>query len=99
MLTLERIAEKSADSLLAEIEASKRAPLDRVLFGLGIRFVGERTAQLLAGAFGSMDALMAASAEELEQVNEVGPRVAQAIVEFFAEAKNRELVERLRALD
>jgi DNA ligase (NAD+) len=96
LLTLERVAKKSADALLAEIEASKRVPLDRVLFGLGIRFVGERTAQLLAGAFGSMDALMAASAEELEQVEEVGPRVAQAIVEFFAEAKNRELVERLR---
>jgi DNA ligase (NAD+) len=58
--------------------------------------VGERTAQLLAEAFGSMDALMAASKEELEAVNEVGPRVAEAIQEFFAEAKNRELVEKLR---
>ena len=67
-----------------------------MLFGLGIRFVGERTAQLLAAHFGSMDALIAASPEELEAVNEVGPRVAQAIVEFFAEPKNRELVERLR---
>jgi len=96
LLELERIGEKTAQSLIAEIEGSKKAPLNRVLFGLGIRFVGERTAQLLAEAFGSMDALMAASVEELEAVDEVGPRVAQAIQEFFAEAKNRELVERLR---
>lgn len=96
LLTLDRVAKKSAESLLAEIEASKKAPLHRVLFGLGIRFVGERTAQLLAASFGSMDALMRATPEELEQVEEVGPRVAQAIAEFFAEAKNRELIERLR---
>jgi DNA ligase (NAD+) len=70
--------------------------LNRVLFALGIRFVGERTAQLLAEAFGSMDALMTASVEELESVNEVGPRVAQAIQEFFAEEKNRQLIEKLR---
>jgi DNA ligase (NAD+) len=96
LLELERIGQKTAQSLIAEIASSKKAPLNRVLFGLGIRFVGERTAQLLAEAFGSMDALMAASVEELEAVDEVGPRVAQAIQEFFAEAKNRELVERLR---
>lgn len=96
LLTLDRVAKKSAQALLAEIEASKKAPLHRVLFGLGIRFVGERTAQLLAASFGSMDALIRAAPEELEQVEEVGPRVAQAIVEFFAEPKNRELVERLR---
>jgi DNA ligase (NAD+) len=96
LLALERVAEKSAQALLDEIERSKKVPLARVLLGLGIRFVGERTAQLLAAHFGSMDALMAASAEELEAVNEVGPRVAQAISEFFAEPKNRALVERLR---
>jgi DNA ligase (NAD+) len=96
LLDLERIGKKTAQSLLAEIEASKKLPLNRVLFGLGIRFVGERTAQLLAEAFGSMDALMAASQEELEKVNEVGPRVAEAIAEFFAEEKNRQLVEKLR---
>ncbi len=97
LLSLERIGKKSADTLLKEIDGSKRNPLNRVLFGLGIRFIGERTAQLLAEEFGSMDALMAASTDELERVNEVGPRVAQAIREFFDEAKNRELVERLRA--
>jgi DNA ligase (NAD+) len=97
LLELERIGKKSAQSLLAEIENSKKLPLNRVLFALGIRFVGERTAQLLAESFGSMDALMAAGVEELEAVDEVGPRVAQAIREFFAEQKNRELVENLRA--
>jgi DNA ligase (NAD+) len=97
LLTLERIGQKTADSLIAEIERSKKAPLDRVLFGLGVRFVGERTAQLLADAFGSMDALLAATPEELERVQEVGPRVAAAVHEFFAEPRNRELIERLRA--
>lgn len=97
LLSLERIGQKTAEALLREIEQSKRAPLDRVIFGLGIRFVGERTAQLLADAFGSMEALMAASQEDLEHVNEVGPRVGEAIREFFAETRNRELVERLRA--
>jgi DNA ligase (NAD+) len=96
LLTLERIGQKTADSLIAEIEQSKKAPLDRVLFGLGIRFVGERTAQLLADAFGSMDALLAATPEDLERVQEVGPRVAAAVHEFFAEPRNRELIERLR---
>jgi DNA ligase (NAD+) len=96
LLSLERIGKKTADALLAEIEKSKSAPLNRVLFGLGIRFIGERTAQLLAEEFGSMDALMAASLDELERVNEVGPRVSQAIREFFDEEKNRALVEKLR---
>ena len=89
------VGPKERQDLLAEIAASKKAGLARVLFGLGIRFVGERTAQLLAEEFGSMDALMAASAEELERVNEVGPRVSQAIREFFDESRNRELVHKL----
>ena len=97
LLSLERIGQKTADALLHEIQKSKSVPLNRVLFGLGIRFVGERTAQLLAEKFGSMDALMVASPEELERLNEVGPRVAQATREFFDEAKNRELIEKLRA--
>jgi DNA ligase (NAD+) len=97
LLSLERIGKKTADSLLAEIEGTKRNSLARVLFGLGIRFVGERTAQLLAEEFGSMEALMAASTDELEKVNEVGPRVAAAVREFFDEARNVDLIEKLRA--
>ena len=96
LLSLERMGEKSAQNVLDEIEGSKNLPLERVIYGLGIRFVGERTAEFLAEHFGSMDALMKASLEELQEVNEVGPRIGQSIVEFFAEAKNRELVERLR---
>jgi len=92
---LDRFAEKSAHTLFEEIEGSKRAGLARVLMGLGIRFVGERTAELLAQEFGSMDALAAASAEELERVEEVGPRISQAILEFFADKENRDLVKRL----
>ncbi len=97
LLGLERIGKKSAHNLLREIERSKELPLERVIYGLGIRFVGERTAELLAEHFGSMDALMEASLDELQQVNEVGPRVGQAIYEFFQEPANRALVERLRA--
>src|SRR5208337_1453501 len=96
LVGLDRFAEKSARTLLAEIAGSKRAGLARVLMGLGIRFVGERTAELLAEEFGSIDALMAASVEELERVEEVGPRISQAILEFFSQPANRDLVERLR---
>ena len=96
LLQLDRMGEKSAQSLLDQIALSKSAGLARLLLGLGIRFVGERTAQLLAAHFGSMEALRLAPAEELEQVNEVGPRVAQAIVEFFAEPRNIELIKRLK---
>lgn len=98
LTALDRVGNKTADALLAQIARSKAAPLARVLLGLGIRFVGERTGQLLAEHFGSVDALMAASAEELSAVNEVGPRVSQAIVEFFAEEKNRALIARLQEL-
>jgi len=96
LLSLDRMGEKSAQNILREIEASKKLPLERVIYGLGIRFVGERTAQFLAEELGSMDALMNASQEELQQVNEVGPRIAESIAEFFREPRNRELVERLR---
>ena len=96
LLKLERMGKKSAQNILDEIENSKKLPLERVVYGLGIRFVGERTAQFLAEAFGSMDALMKASEEELQQVNEIGPRVSASIREFFDEPKNVALVERLR---
>jgi DNA ligase (NAD+) len=96
LLTLERVGEKSAENLLSEIEQSRKLPLERVIFGLGIRFVGERTAEFLAEHFGSMDALMEASEDELKEVNEVGPRIAVSIREFFEEPSNARLVERLR---
>jgi DNA ligase (NAD+) len=83
-------------NLLEEIHNSRMAGLARVLMGLSIRFVGERTAELLAEEFGSMDAIMNASAEELERVEEVGPRISQAIVDFFARPANRELIAHLR---
>jgi DNA ligase (NAD+) len=98
LLQLERMGDKSAQNVLDEIENSKRLPLERVIFGLGIRFVGERTAQFLAEHFGAMDALMDASEEQLQQVNEVGPRIAASIVEFFQEPKNRALVQELGKL-
>jgi len=97
LIDLERFGDKSARTLLAQIERSKRAGLARVLMGLGIRYVGERTAELLAQEFGSIDAIMAASAEELERVEEVGPRISTAIVDFFARPANRELVDHLKA--
>ena len=96
LLELERMGEKSAENVLGEIADSKKLPLERVIYGLGIRFVGERTAQFLAEHFGSLDAIMHASAEELEEVNEVGPRIAESIVEFFADEHNRRLVDDLR---
>jgi DNA ligase (NAD+) len=96
LLKLERMGDKSAQNVLNEIEASKTLPLERVIYGLGIRFVGERTAELLAEHFGSLDAIMKAGEEELQEVNEVGPRIAKSIVEFFQEPRNRELVEQLR---
>jgi DNA ligase (NAD+) len=97
LLSLERFADKSAQNILDEIDNSKKLPLERVIYGLGMRFVGERTAQFLAEHFGSMGALERASQEELQDVNEVGPRIAESIVEFFNLPANRKLVERLRA--
>ncbi len=98
LLKLERMGDKSAENVLEEIKKSKKLPLERVIYGLGIRMVGERTAQFLAEHFGSMDALMKAGEEELQEVNEVGPRIAQSIVEFFQEPKNRALVKDLHDL-
>jgi DNA ligase (NAD+) len=97
LVSLDRFAEKSAQNILDEIENSKKLPLERVIYGLGIRMVGERTAQFLAEHFGSMDDLMEATEEQLLEVEEVGPRIAESIVEFFREPKNCELIERLRA--
>lgn len=99
LLSLERMGDKSAQNILDEIEKSKELPLERVIYGLGIRFVGERTAQFLAEHFGSMEDLENAGVEELQDVNEVGPRIAESIVEFFGIPANRKLIERLRDAD
>ncbi len=90
------MAAKAARNLLDQIEASKKAPLHRVIFALGIRFVGERTAELLAEHFGSLDRLAEASVEELTEVPEVGPKVAAAIAEFFSEPANQRLLKQLK---
>jgi DNA ligase (NAD+) len=97
LLTLDRMGEKSAARLLATIARSKLNPLPRVIAALGIRFVGEQTALLLAEGLGSLDALAAADADDLQQVDEVGPKVAESTLQFFREPRNREMVERLRA--
>ncbi len=97
LLALEKFGEKSVENLLRAIEGSKNRPLARLIFGLGIRHVGERSAGLLADAFGSMDALMAATVEDLGKVNGVGAIVAQSIADFFAEPRNRDLIAKLVA--
>ena len=94
---LERMAEKSAGNLLAAIAKSKRTTLARFIYALGIPNVGEATAKDLARHFGSLDALLAADVEALQAVPDVGPVVAQAIVDFLAEAHNRQVIEALRA--
>jgi len=95
---LERMAEKSAQNLLEEIEASKKNSLERLIYALGIQFVGERTGQLLAEHFSSLEELAAAKEEQLEEVPEVGPKVAASIVEFFSEPANRQLIKKLHRL-
>ncbi len=97
LAALDRMAEKSAQNVLAALDKSKQTTLPRFLFGLGIRHVGEATAKDLARHFGSLDAIMGASVEQLLEVNDVGPIVAEAIHTFFAQPHNREVVEQLRA--
>lgn len=96
LMSLERMGKKSAGNLVRNIERSREAPLPRVLTALGIRFVGERTAVFLAEAFGSLDKIAAADVETLQKAEEVGPKVAESVYQFFREPRNQELVERLR---
>ncbi|MFC7668696.1 NAD-dependent DNA ligase LigA [Hymenobacter humi] len=96
LVTLERLGEKSIDNLIAGIEASKQVPFPRVLFGLGIRYVGETVAQKMAAHYRTIDALMAASAEEMAAVPEVGGVIAVAAAHWFRQPENIELIERLR---
>lgn len=96
LLELERMGEKSARKILDNVDRSRRQPLPRLLNGLGIAFVGERTAQILADTFGELDRIAALSSEELQQAEEVGPKVAESVRGFFASEQNRALIERLR---
>jgi DNA ligase (NAD+) len=96
ILPLERMAEKSAENLVQGIADSVKIPFERVLFGLGIRFVGETVAKTLAKAYKNIDGLMAASTEELMEVNEIGQRIAESVVSFFEEEKNQEIIEQLK---
>ena len=93
---LERMGKKSAWNILDGIRASKEVPFERVLFALGIRFVGETTAKTLAKAFRTIDALKEATLEDLVQVDEIGARIAQSVMQYFADEKNLQVIERLR---
>ena len=93
---LPRLGEKSAENIIQSIRRSTEVPFHRVLFALGIRFVGETTAKYLASHFRSLDAVMAATREELTEAEEVGGKIADSIIEYFADEKNRAIIERLR---
>jgi len=96
IIPLERMAEKSAGNMIKGIEASKKIPFEKVLFALGIRYVGETVAKKLARHYKNIDALMAANFQELVEVDEIGERIAESIIDFFAIDSNRELVSRLK---
>jgi DNA ligase (NAD+) len=90
------MAEKSVTNLLAGVEASKKIPFPKVLFGLGIRYVGETVAKKLARYFKNIDALMAATQDELKDVEEIGERIAESVALYFADERNRAIIEQLR---
>jgi DNA ligase (NAD+) len=96
LVPLERLAEKSAENIIAGIDSSRSVPFPRVLFGLGIRYVGETVAKKLSRHFGNIDQIMSAPAEELVAVEEIGEKIAESVVAFFSKAENREVIERLR---
>lgn len=97
ILKLERFGEKSVDNLLAAIEESKQKPFDKVLFALGIRHVGERSAKILAKSFISIDNLMNATEKEIQEVHEIGPKIAQSVSAFFKDKTNISFIEKLKA--
>ncbi|MEC5394965.1 NAD-dependent DNA ligase LigA [Bergeyella sp. RCAD1439] len=97
LLPLERMAEKSAQNIIDGIEKSKTVPFEKVLFGIGIKHVGETVAKKLVKTFPTIEALMAASMEELTQVEDIGGKIAESIIQFFAQDENKRLIERLRA--
>jgi DNA ligase (NAD+) len=98
LLELDRMGEKSANNLLKGVTASKEIPFERVLFGLGIRFVGETVAKKLAQAFGNMDALKRASFDELIDVEEIGEKIAVSVLQYFQDSTNLALIDRLEEI-
>ena len=98
LTALERIGDKSADNLLNAIAESKKQNLDRLLFALGIRHVGAKVARLLALHFGSMEKLMAAETDEIAAIEDIGPKIAESVVTYFASPVNIDLIERLKEL-
>ena len=97
LASLPRLGEKSARNIIQSIDSSRSVPFHRVIFALGIRFVGETTAKYLASHFGSMDAVMQATQEELLEAEEVGDKIALSIMDYFADEQNRAIIERLRS--
>ncbi|HAS28306.1 MAG TPA: DNA ligase (NAD(+)) LigA, partial [Dehalococcoidia bacterium] len=96
LLNIERMAEKSVDNMLEAIANSKERPLDKLIFALGIRHVGEEMADVLANEFGSIDNLSKATKERLEEIPAIGPKIADSIVAYFGNPKNREIIEKLK---
>lgn len=96
LTSLERFGEKSIENILSAIEESKKKPFDKVLFALGIRHIGERTAKILSNNFGSIDNISKATEEEIQSVHEIGPKIAQSVSKFFKDKKNIELINKLK---
>ncbi|HID08532.1 MAG TPA: NAD-dependent DNA ligase LigA, partial [Armatimonadetes bacterium] len=96
LMSLERMGAKSAENVLSEVEKSKTAPLPRLIFALGIRHVGERTAEILAEHFGSLERLSQATIDELTAIPEIGPETAQSIVDYFRMESTKQLLEKLK---
>lgn len=97
LVQLERMGDKSADNLVSAIAASRKQPLERLLFGLGVRLVGEKAAKTLAARFGTLDRLAAATVAELTAAPEIGPKIAESVAQYFARKEAQDLIERLRA--
>ena len=96
MISLDRVGEKTANNLIEGIAESKSQPFERVLFGLGIRYVGETVAKKLASAMGNINHLMEASMEDLILVDEIGDRIAESVIQYFSDPKHREGIERMK---
>jgi DNA ligase (NAD+) len=96
LLNIERMAEKSVDNMLEAIENSKKRPFANLIFALGIRHVGEEMAGVLANEFGSIDNLLMATKEKLEEIPDIGPKIADSIVAYFGNSKNREIIQKLK---